>query len=66
MKVTSVLPIYEVDDKETPASERDRGLIVESHWNRDRLVVLQMPDGQRVTVEAAALKRATDNAANWR
>jgi hypothetical protein len=66
MKVESKVTIYEVAGSE-PALGADRQEVtVKSHWNRDEFVVLEVPGALAITVAAADLKRAIDNAGNWR
>lgn len=60
INVISDMPIYEVNDKDAA----DIYLMVKSHWNNPRLVVLQMPNGERFTVSGEELKAAIENARN--
>ena len=56
---------YESNGKEVEGlPEAKNELSVLSHWNIKRHVVLQF-QGKTITVDAADLTRAIDNAANW-
>ena len=61
MKVQNEIDIYEVDGQETriPVPK----LVVNSHWNRDSLVVLESGD-MKISVSAAQLRAAIANATN--
>lgn len=61
IKVMCEVTVYETDDKAAPPNA---ALIVNSHWNDDRMVVLETPSGHRFTVVAKHLKAAIDNATN--
>jgi hypothetical protein len=62
IKVTNEVNIYEADDREvsTPAPR----MLVKSHWNYDKFVVLITPGGERLTVAANDLRAAIENATN--
>ena len=62
MKTLTTIRLYEIQDKDATAGELSRGLKVESHWNRPDFVVLEMLNGDRVTVLGAQLRCAIDNA----
>lgn len=65
MKVTNEIEVYEVDGKdETPAVDRIK-IHVESHWNMNDRVVLNMGD-IKYTVMADDLEKAIRNATNHR
>lgn len=60
IKVRCLVPVCEVDGKDTSV---DRPvLIVESHWNHDRRVVLTGSDGISITLYAPDLEAAIRNA----
>jgi len=62
IKVTSDVPIYEVDGEETQTGPGPN-LTVESHWNhRDRVVLVV--DNHRYTVLAHDVEAAVKNAQN--
>lgn len=60
IKVSNEVTIYEIDGTETKGIPMPT-MNVHSHWNRDSLVVLEVA-GQRVTVSAADLRMAIENA----
>ena len=64
-KSENKLDIYEIDgeDKHTISSKMPK-LTVSEHWNRKSFVVLRIEEGKKITVSAAELKRAIDNAQN--
>jgi hypothetical protein len=62
MKVTNIIKIYEIDKQELSVGE-DRVISVESHWNRNSMVVLNV-EGRTVTVSAGDLEDAIANATN--
>ncbi len=62
IKVTCELPVYEIDGQAPPMNGAP--LIVQSHWNNRQWVVLLMPNGPPITVNAADLKAALENATN--
>lgn len=64
MKIENLLTVYEVNGTEVDSSPDAARLAVRSHWNRNRLVVLEIA-GQVVTVAADDLERALINATNW-
>jgi hypothetical protein len=64
MKVSTEIAVYEVDGKASPMIDGPK-LTVESHWNRDALVVLAAPNGATVTVAGSHLVAAIANARNW-
>lgn len=60
IKVTNEVNICELNGKEAPLAKRET-LVVKSHWNMDRLVVLQIGDSE-ITVNASDLMAAIGNA----
>jgi hypothetical protein len=54
--------IYEIDGKETKTIPNEF-IVFESHWNRSEMVNIII-DGKKITVSAADLKAAIDNATN--
>lgn len=62
IKVTCEIPVYEVDGQ-APAMSGP-GLAVRSHWNDPRMVVIETPNGEKVTVVARDLEAAIRNATN--
>ena len=63
MKVVNEIRIYEVDGKDLEANDI-RHIKVASHWNRGRTLVVVEVEGIAVTVPAADLRKAIDNATN--
>lgn len=63
MKVKSEIDIYEIICGKD-ASIDCPPLLVESHWNDYRLIVLVTPGGAKFTVSADQLKAAIQNAEN--
>lgn len=65
IKVRSEIRIYEYNDKEYNGPDIISTL---SHWNRNELVTLEIPDDQnetfRITVSASDLMNAIKNARN--
>jgi hypothetical protein len=63
--VKSTVTAYEVNDAEdkTPLNKPRPGIIVESHWNRSEMVVIEW-NGQRMTFVARDLEAAIANARN--
>lgn len=59
MNISSKIRVYEHNEVETDTDH----LFVRSHWNSNRLVVLDF-GSKKVTVSASDLKRAIDNATN--
>lgn len=65
IKVSNEVPVYE--PKVDPPKVLDHPpIIVESHWNNDKWVVIKTPDGQSYTVNAKDLRAALENATNIR
>jgi hypothetical protein len=62
INVSSAMPIYERDGKETDPVERPT-LSVFSHWNRQELIILVFDD-LHITVNVRDLKAAIENATN--
>ena len=66
MKVTNELKIYEINGTDLGIKAAPFAVItVESHWNRDELVVIRCGDTS-YTVSANQLQAALKNATNWR
>lgn len=61
IKVSSAVRIYETNGDE--ATDSDKHLHVESHWNRTEMVILSI-DNLRITVSAKDLEAAIANAKN--
>ena len=64
MKTTSEIEIYETNGEESPIANYPL-MTVESHWNRNEMIVLKIGK-KSVTVLADELKKAIDNATNIR
>lgn len=64
MEVENQIKIYEINDKEVSIGE-DKYLIIKNHWNRDTLIVIKIGKSE-YTVSAEELKKAIENATNWR
>ncbi len=62
IKVRNEVTVYETNGRETSGCPLP-AIAVESHWNRDSMVVL-MVGGQKVTVSARDLQAAIANATN--
>jgi len=62
IKAVTIVRIYENQDKETTSGPYDKGLKVESHFNRHEFVILEMLNGDRVTVAGRDLQCAIENA----
>ena len=62
IEVTSKVSIYEVKDETVPIGKNVE-MDVSSHWNHDEWVVLKF-QGKEITVNAADLKAAINNATN--
>lgn len=63
MDVASEIVVYEVNGNETKNPER---LLIKSHWNRDSMVVIVVDENKSLTVAAESLRRAIQNATNWK
>ena len=61
MKIVNEIQTYEVGGVENTKEKVN----IHSHWNRDEFVIIEMGDNQ-FTVSADELRRAIDNAQNWR
>ena len=61
IRVHSEVRVLEVNGEKIPAGHRV--LLVESHWNSGKMVVLTLND-KRLTVGAADLQQAVTNARN--
>lgn len=65
IKVESIVPILEVDGKETSSMNANQPTLkVSSHWRRNTVVVLDIGDGKTIAVQSADLVAATTNATN--
>lgn len=62
IKVINEITLVESDGKEIPVGHKEK-LLVESHWNMSKCVVIKVGD-VNITVLAADLKSAIDNATN--
>jgi hypothetical protein len=62
IKISQQVQIYEEDDREIPLGQH-RYMGVESHWNRNEMVILEIGK-ERVTVLAGDLRAALENAKN--
>lgn len=63
-KIETRIRTYEIAGKEITGLHKDSDdLIVEAHWNQNRLVLLEF-QGKQITVDADDLKRAIQNATN--
>lgn len=63
IKVVNKLKVYEVNDEETNTIDDKTTLVVESHWNERRFVVLKFND-IKITISADDLESAIKNATN--
>ena len=63
MKVINEIEVIEVDGKEI--AHRRLKMRINSHWNRDNFIVLEI-DGKEYTVVAELLRKSIDNAMNWK
>jgi len=64
IKVSSKVKIYEVNGSEPVPPELDT-MTITSHWNRDALVVLELPNSRNTwTVSRRDLEAAIQNATN--
>jgi hypothetical protein len=60
----NLIEVYETNGTEEKGLRSDRPKVkVSEHWNRKEFVVIEV-DGKKVTVLAAELQRAIDNAQN--
>ena len=60
----NLIEVYETNGTEEKGLRSDRPKVkVSEHWNRKEFVVIEI-DGKKVTVLAAELQRAIDNAQN--
>lgn len=62
IRVQSAMNIYEIDGTDTSGLKLPQ-LLVESHWNRRNLIVLDV-GGKRYTVDADDLRAGIQNATN--
>lgn len=61
ISVKTTVDVYEVNGEEVRDLSAPK-LEVMSHWNRSSMVVLQFPDGRRITVVGRELEAAISNA----
>ena len=67
MKVQSSICIYEVNGKDIPLSSPNPELIIKSHWNNDRLIILKFGDRKEdITVSGSDLRKAIEQCTYWR
>ena len=65
IRVHSEVTIYERNGEQTPLGSTDV-LNISSHRIRNEFIVIWLQPGESYTVNAADLRRAIDNATNWR
>lgn len=65
VKVRSDIQVYEIDGTEVTVGLPDQIMTVESHWNRNEMVILSFGE-RKVTISASDLEKAIKNATNLR
>lgn len=60
--VKNEIKIYEINGEDKMGD--DKKLIIKSHWNLNRMVIIEFLEGEKITVCAEDLKAAIDNAIN--
>ena len=63
MKVTNEIMVYEIDGDDK--IELGTTIEIKSHWNRDEFICINV-FGKEITVASGDLRRAIENATNWR
>lgn len=61
IKVECTVPVHELNGKDVSPGNEQPKIIVRSHWNRDRFVVLRIGD-QEYTVTGRDIITAIENA----
>ena len=62
ISVESSIKVYEVDSADI--SPREVDITIKSHWNDPDFVIICPPDGPELTVKAADIRNAVQNATN--